>query len=102
MPSRETIRKVVGTLRGNDLLVELGLRRFLLILPQTLQEGAQVLLDRIRVELGNPAMGATLWLPERDDLLLGAALRRAEQARVEALAAGGGIQWRASTLVLLA
>lgn len=97
----EAVRKVARGLRGDDLLVELTARRFLLLLPQTGQEGAEVLLERIRPELGGPCIGATMWLHDRDDLMLGAALRRAEQARREALQEGAGTRWRAPTLVML-
>ena len=98
-PDAEVIRTVAKSLRGDDVLVELSPRRFLLLLPQTLQEGAQILLDRIGPELGNPSMGVTLWLPDRDDLLLNAAMRRAEQARQESRA--GGIHWKFPTQVAL-
>ncbi len=81
--------------------MELTARRFLLLLPQTGQEGAEVLLARIRTELGRPVIGATMWLHDRDDLMLGAALRRAEQARKEALQEGEGTRWKAPTLVML-
>ena len=100
-PSADVVQRVAQSLRGDDLMVELSPCRFLLLLPQTLQEGAQVLLDRIYPELGNPPMGATLWLPDRDDLMLSAALRRAEQGRQESLRGCGGIQWKAPTLVTL-
>ncbi|HWQ09469.1 MAG TPA: GAF domain-containing protein [Holophaga sp.] len=93
-PGVATIRKVAQGLRGEDLLVELGPSRLLLLLPQTLQEGGNVLLERLAKKLGNPPMGATLWLPERDDLQLGGALRRAERARLEAVKEHGGIKWK--------
>lgn len=98
-PGMRTVQKVAQRLRGDDLLVELTPRRFLLLLPQTSAEGAETLLRRVRAELGNPTMGATMWLPDRDDLLLNAALRRAEQARVEAHKDGSGLRWKAPTLV---
>ncbi len=97
----EAIRKVAQGLRGDDLLVELTPSRFLLLLPQTSQDGAQTLLDRIRPELGQPTIGATMWLHDRDDLMLNAAMRRAEQARREALQEGTGMGWKAPTLVIL-
>jgi hypothetical protein len=100
-PGPELIRNVAGSLRGDDLMVELSPQRVLLLLPQTAQEGAQILLDKIGPELGNPPMGATLWLPEKDDLMLNAAMRRAEQARQEAARAGNKILWKYSTLVQL-
>lgn len=103
IPSPDQIRTVAHTLRGDDLMVELSPRRFLLVLPQTLEEGARILLDRVRLELGNPHIGATLWLPDRDDLMLNAAMRRAEQARQEAHKEGEtrGIRWKFATLVTL-
>lgn len=103
VPVPERIRAVAQTLRGDDLMVELSPRRFLLLLPQTLEEGARNLLDRIRPELGSPPMGATLWLPDRDDLMLSAAMRRAEQARQEAQRDewGEGLHWKFATLVAL-
>jgi GGDEF domain-containing protein len=100
-PSVAVIQRVAQSLRGDDVMVELAPHRFLLLLPQTLQQGAQVLLERIYPELGSPPMGITLWLPERDDLLLNAAMRRAEQARQEALQQQRGLQWKFSTLVNL-
>ena len=97
------IQRIAQGLRGDDLLVELGPGRFLLVLPQTLEEGARVILGRLRGELGNPPMGATLWLPDRDDLMLNAALRRAEQARKEAQGKVGEdrLHWKSATLVAL-
>lgn len=96
-PTAKTLQKIATSLRGDDLLAELGPGRFLLLLPQTHQDGAQVLLDRIHGELGKPPMGATLWLPDRDDLMLRGALGRSEQARQEALRLGGGIHWKLAT-----
>lgn len=99
----QRLRKAMQALRGNDLLVEPSPNRFLLLLPQTLQEGATILLERLAAELGDPPMGATLWMPDRDDLLLHAALRRAEQALQESLKAGAicGVRWKLPTLVNL-
>jgi GGDEF domain-containing protein len=101
VPAPKALQQVASSLRGDDLLVELTPCRFLLILPQTLEDGAQILLDRLRPQLGNPVMGATMWLPDRDDLLLNAAMRRAEQARQEALKEGCGLRWKAPVLVAL-
>jgi GGDEF domain-containing protein len=100
-PDIEGLRKVAQSLRGDDLLVELTPRRFLLLLPQTQQEGAEILLDRIYSEMGQPIIGATLWQHDRDDLMLNAAMRRAELARQEALLEGNRIRWKAPTLVML-
>lgn len=87
-------------LRGNDLLVELARGRFLLLLPQTPQEGAQLLLDRLAPDLGHPPMGATLWQPDQDDLQLRGALRRAELALEEA-SKSGGVVWKTQMRVSL-
>lgn len=91
------------TLRGEDLLVEFSPERLLLLLPQTGQEGVEFLFRRAWKDLGKPLVGATLWLADRDDLLMQAALRRAEQARLEAvrLRPKGGLAWRLPTLVAL-
>jgi hypothetical protein len=95
------LQKAIRTLRGNDLVVEYLPNSFLLLLPQTVQEGASLLLERLAAELGNPPMGATLWMSDRDDLLLHAALRRAELALQEALRAGAGVHWKLPSLVTL-
>lgn len=95
------LAKIRKELRGSDLLVELARDRFLLLLPNTVQEGAQILLDRLHPELQGPPMGATIWMPGRDDLMLRAALRRAEEALLSSTSEGGGIHWRLGTLVNL-
>lgn len=101
--SPDLLRQVAQSLRGDDLLVELAVGRYLILLPHTNQEGAEILLTRVRKDLGQPFMGATLWLPERDDLMMRAGLRRAEQARQEAVRDGGGgaLRWKLPTLVTL-
>lgn len=98
---KAALTKVSKGLRGNDLLVELASDRFLLLLPHTGQEGAQTLLDRLHAELHHPPMGATIWMPDRDDLMLRAALRRAEEALLASSREGGAIHWRLGTLVNL-
>ena len=102
-PTVEVLRQVAQSLRGDDLLVELSRGRYLLLLPHTNQEGAEILLSRVRKDLGTLPMGATLWLPERDDLMLRAALRRAELARQEAVRdeGAGELKWKLATLVTL-
>lgn len=99
----ETLRALAQSLRGDDLMVELSRGRFLLLLPQTQQEGAEIILNRILQELGNPPMGATLWLPGKDDLLMRTAQRRAELARQESARnpGGSGLLWKLPTLVSL-
>jgi len=79
--SKKALQEVSDALRGEDLLVDLGQEEFLLLLPRTAQEGAQILLDRARLRLGAVPMGATLWNPihkaDRDDLVLRNAIKRA-------------------------
>ncbi len=95
-PRIRMLLNVAKGLRSDDLLVELGSHRYLLLLPQTPQEGANQLLERIHNELGQPSMGATIWLSDRDDLQLRGAMGRSEQARQEALREGG-IRWKLAT-----
>jgi len=97
----KALAKVAQSLRGNDLLAELAPGRFLLLLPVTPQEGAEVLLDRVGAQLGRPPMGATLWMPDRDDLMLRGALLRAGLALGEAAREGGGVSWKLPTQVSL-
>jgi GGDEF domain-containing protein len=97
----QTLQGIAKSLRSDDHMVELGRGRFLLLLPQTPQEGAKILLSRIHWELGKPALGATIWLSDRDDLMLRAAMARAEQARQEALLDASGICWKLATQLAL-
>ncbi|MDP2876205.1 MAG: GAF domain-containing protein [Holophaga sp.] len=82
--SQKNLREVSEALRGEDLLVDMGHESFLLLLPHTTQEGAQILLERIQSKLGPVPMGATLWNPlhrtDRDDLTLKFGLKRAHLA----------------------
>lgn len=75
---------LASTLRGVDLLVDMGRDRFLLVLPRTLKAGAEIVLERFRHTLGPIAMGATLWnpmlAPDRDADTLQPAIRRAQAA----------------------
>ena len=98
---KAALRKFSRGLRGNDLLAEVAPNRFLLLLPMTLQEGAGVILGRLADALGHPPMGATLWMPDRDDLMLRGALVRAGQALKEAAREGGGVRWKLSAKVAL-
>ena len=98
---KKALASISKGLRGNDLLVEVSADRFLLLLPHTAQEGAQILLDRLHRELKCPPMGATIWMPDRDDLMLRAALRRADEALLASAREGDGIHWRLGTLVNL-
>lgn len=94
------LRQVAASLRGEDLLVELARGRYLLVLPKATREGAEILWARLSRVLGGPPTGATLWLPDQDDLLLRGALRRAELALEEA-ERGGGLFWKLQTQVEL-
>jgi len=96
---KAALREFSKGLRGNDLLVELGPGRYLLLLPMTLQEGAEVVLGRLGAELGHPPMGATLWMPDRDDIKLRAAMMRAGLALKDAAREGGGLRWKLPVLV---
>ena len=81
LEAKKGLMEVSEALRGEDLLVDLGQEQLLLLLPHTPQEGAQILLDRIRLRLGPIPMGATLWNPthkaDRDDFVLRNATHRA-------------------------
>jgi GGDEF domain-containing protein len=78
----QQLARLAGSLRGVDLLVDLGRDRFLLVLPRTLQAGAEIVLERCRQALGPVAMGATLWNPllgpDRDAETLQPAIRRVQ------------------------
>lgn len=85
LQARQDVRDIAASLRGEDLLVDLGDEAFLLLLPHTGIEGAQVLLERIRTVLGPIPMGATLWQPlhpvDSEDLAIQQAVLRASEAR---------------------
>lgn len=87
--SRCALQEISEALRGEDLLVDLGREEFLLLLPRTAREGAQILLERIREKLGAIPTGATLWNPlhraDRDDFTLKHALKRAGFAQQRSL-----------------
>lgn len=97
----KTLKAISDALRGEDLLVDLGREEFLLLLPRTAQEGAQILLDRMRVQLGPVPMGATLWNPlhkaDRNDFVLKQAMRRAvlgfQRSQEMAVAQGAEVIW---------
>lgn len=83
--TKQNLREIAASLRGQDLLVDLGGEEVLLLLPHTGIEGAQTLLERIRALLGAIPMGATLWQPlhpvDNEDLTIQQALLRAAEAR---------------------
>jgi GGDEF domain-containing protein len=104
MPDRDRrLAQLAGSLRGMDLVVDLGRGRFLLVLPRTLRAGAELVLDRLRSTLGVRELGATLWNPllgpDREALTLQPAIRRAQLAdpgSLERCARGaddGGVVW---------
>jgi GGDEF domain-containing protein len=80
----QTLARLAGSLRGVDLMVDLGRDRFLLVLPRTLRAGAETVLERFRRILGPRPMGATLWNPllnpDRQAATLQPAIRRAQSA----------------------
>jgi len=69
------------TLRGADLMVDMGDGSLLLVLPGTRAEGVPVLHERLAEQAGGTlAAGATEWDPDLDDLMLRSALRRLREA----------------------
>ncbi len=70
----QALRRLAETLRGEDLMVDLGHGEFLLLMPHTDRAGAVRPLERLRGLTGPIPMGATLWDPrreaDRDDLTL--------------------------------
>lgn len=82
---RKVLNDISSSLRGEDLLVDLGQDRFLLLLPHTPQSGAENLIGRIREEMGEIAMGGTFWETELDDVQLQMAHRRCGMALAESL-----------------
>lgn len=82
-----------GHLRGEDLLVELSTDQYLLLLPHTSPDGAEVLLGRLRGTLGGHPTGATLWQPDGKDMTLKSALHRVAKAFTEANRDGIPLRW---------
>ena len=92
---KRTLKCLADSLRGEDLLVDMGHDRMLLLLPRTTQAGAAVLLDRVRLEAGQVTLGATLWnpllKPDREDKSLETSFHRAHAAL--ASASLGEVNW---------
>jgi hypothetical protein len=84
---------VAGRLRGGDLLVELSSDQYLLLLPNTLVPGAELLLARLRENSGIHPTGATLWLPDGKDMTMKSALRRVAKAFTDANREGSALLW---------
>jgi hypothetical protein len=80
-------------LRGEDLIVELSADQYLLLMPHTSEEGAEVLITRLRGILGDHPTGATLWLPDGNDMTLKSALTRAGKAFTDAAREGSALVW---------
>ena len=94
-PRRKQLTAISQALRGEDLLVDLGRDRFLLLLPHTPQGGSQILISRIRERLGDIPIGGTFWETEMDDLQLRMAQHRCEIAMKEsAVEVGHPFVWR--------
>lgn len=91
----DDLLKLASTLRGEDLLVDLGGDAFLLLLPRTDQRKAVHLLEHLRDRLGPVPMGATLWYPAGpDDPHLHQAQKRAKTAYFKSLDGGGAsVAW---------
>lgn len=80
-------------LRGEDLIIELSADQYLLIMPHTGVEGAEILIARLRELLGQHPTGATLWHPDGDDMTLKSALTRAAKAFTDATRDGAPLIW---------
>lgn len=57
------LRKAAEGVRASDLLVRAGPDRFLAIFRNTPRALAHAMLLRLRTQLGNPPLGATVWVP---------------------------------------
>lgn len=69
------------SLRGADLMVDMGDGTLLLVLPGTKYEGVRILHERLLEHAGGSLeAGATEWNPDQDDLVLRSALRRLREA----------------------
>ena len=80
------MKEVAERIRGGDLLVSMGHGRFLLVLQRTPKGLGQIFLHRLRPKLGPLPMGATLWVPDVDDIRLDSVLKRLEHAVEESRA----------------
>jgi GAF domain-containing protein len=80
-------------LRGEDLLIELSPDQYLLVMPHTSEEGAEILLARLRETLGPHPTGATLWLPDGKDMTFKSALTRVAKAFTDANREGSALVW---------
>ncbi len=90
---KSRLQALAEALRGEDLLVEFSTDHYLLLMPHTTPEGAEVLLARIWEQVGDHPAGATCWRPGDEDLSLQGALRRASTALEEAKGGGRFVVW---------
>ncbi|WP_306589930.1 GAF domain-containing protein [Geothrix sp. 21YS21S-4] len=91
--TRTLLTGAAAHLRGEDLLIELSTDQYLLVMPHTDREGAEVLLARLRKSLGLHPTGAAVWLPEGDDMTFRSALTRVGRAFTEAVRQGVSVVW---------
>ncbi len=87
------LQTLAETLRGEDLLVEHSSDHYLLLMPHTAPDGAEMLLARARAALGTHPAGATLWQPDGEDLALEGALHRVAGALARAREEGRDLLW---------
>ena len=86
------MQQLMNTLRGEDLMVDLGRAQILALLPRTEMGGVFAMMDRLSPWLGKRHIGATLWDPKRDDPQLQRALSRAMEA-LKSAEGGPGLYW---------
>jgi hypothetical protein len=77
---QKRLKEITDRIRAGDLLVAMGHNHYLLVLPKMPKGLGQIFLLRLGQKLGGTAMGATLWIPEVDDLGLDSVRRRLKQA----------------------
>ncbi len=94
-PDSGSAAAMLETLRGADLMVDMGDASVLMVLPGTKPEGVPTLHGRLAEHVdGALAASATEWDPDRDDLFLRSTLRRLRSG-LEASSARPGrpLQW---------
>ncbi|MBI4912556.1 MAG: GAF domain-containing protein [Acidobacteria bacterium] len=91
-------RAMLESLRGADLMVDMGDGNFLLVLPGTQPEGVPILHARLEEHSeGLLGAAATQWQPEEDDLHLRSALQRLRAGLRESIAdPDNPLRWSAS------
>ena len=82
--TKRRMEAAISHLRGEDLIIELSADHYLLLMPHTGEDGAELLLARLREILGPHPTGATLWLPDGEDMTLKSALTRVGKAFTQA------------------